>query len=179
MTDREALLAAIVEQPLEDVPRLMYADWLEENDPSPLAVATSEFIRIACPARKQNHDPSRMPNAAYRWLDDNWKRLVPTLIAAHVSPPVGELIQIHGHSPFTVTEANGGMPWNRNGRSLWVKIGIRSARPTQRPRILTPSVGMEFFKGFCLGFWMFSPWCFEQLESLVKADQPLATTGLM
>ncbi|HEY1191817.1 MAG TPA: TIGR02996 domain-containing protein [Gemmata sp.] len=32
MNDHDALLRAIGEQPEEDTPRLMYADWLEEND---------------------------------------------------------------------------------------------------------------------------------------------------
>src|SRR5215217_3370403 len=31
MNDRDALLTAIGEHPEEDTPRLMYADWLEEN----------------------------------------------------------------------------------------------------------------------------------------------------
>lgn len=32
MTDGEALLAAIVADPAEDVPRLAFADWCDEND---------------------------------------------------------------------------------------------------------------------------------------------------
>ena len=32
MSDGEALLAAILAHPAEDAPRLVYADWLEEND---------------------------------------------------------------------------------------------------------------------------------------------------
>jgi uncharacterized protein (TIGR02996 family) len=42
MTDRDALLAAITAHPDEDAPRLIYADWLEENDQPELA----EFIRV-------------------------------------------------------------------------------------------------------------------------------------
>jgi uncharacterized protein (TIGR02996 family) len=40
--DGEALLRAICEQPWEDTPRLMYADWLEENGQPERA----EFIRL-------------------------------------------------------------------------------------------------------------------------------------
>jgi uncharacterized protein (TIGR02996 family) len=40
--DRDALLAAILAQPDEDAPRLVYADWLDEHDESERA----EFIRI-------------------------------------------------------------------------------------------------------------------------------------
>jgi uncharacterized protein (TIGR02996 family) len=49
MSDRDALLAAIRAQPDEDTPRLMFADWLEENDPAPGApngpAARANFIR--------------------------------------------------------------------------------------------------------------------------------------
>ena len=31
MTDHDALLRAIVENPAEDTPRLVFADWLDEN----------------------------------------------------------------------------------------------------------------------------------------------------
>lgn len=42
MTDREALLAAILANPAEDTPRLVFADWLEENSQPERA----EFIRV-------------------------------------------------------------------------------------------------------------------------------------
>lgn len=42
MTDGNALLAAILAYPDEDTPRLMYADWLQENDQPDRA----EFIRV-------------------------------------------------------------------------------------------------------------------------------------
>jgi uncharacterized protein (TIGR02996 family) len=41
MSDRDALLSAILAQPAEDVPRLIYADWLQENGQPERA----EFIR--------------------------------------------------------------------------------------------------------------------------------------
>jgi uncharacterized protein (TIGR02996 family) len=42
MTDRDALLRAIIENPADDAPRLVYADWLDEHgDP-----ARAEFIRL-------------------------------------------------------------------------------------------------------------------------------------
>lgn len=42
MNEESALLAAIILQPDEDVPRLAYADWLQERDQEPRA----EFIRV-------------------------------------------------------------------------------------------------------------------------------------
>lgn len=44
MSDERALLAAIWEHPHEDTPRLMYADWLQENGQPERA----EFIRVQC-----------------------------------------------------------------------------------------------------------------------------------
>ena len=44
MTEREALLAAVVADPDADLPRLVYADWCDQNgDP-----ARAEFIRVQC-----------------------------------------------------------------------------------------------------------------------------------
>jgi uncharacterized protein (TIGR02996 family) len=44
MTDRDALYRAILAHPEDDTPRLVYADWLEENGRSEEA----EFIRVEC-----------------------------------------------------------------------------------------------------------------------------------
>jgi uncharacterized protein (TIGR02996 family) len=44
MSDRDAFLRAIIDNPGDDAPRLVYADWLEEHgDP-----ARGEFIRLQC-----------------------------------------------------------------------------------------------------------------------------------
>jgi uncharacterized protein (TIGR02996 family) len=44
MTERDAFLAAVLESPDDDTPRLIFADWLEENgDPE-----RAEFIRAQC-----------------------------------------------------------------------------------------------------------------------------------
>lgn len=44
MTTREALLKAVLANPDDDLPRLVYADWLEENDKQ----VAADYIRIAC-----------------------------------------------------------------------------------------------------------------------------------
>lgn len=44
MTDREAFIAAIVASPGDDLPRLAFADWLDEHDEPERA----EFIRVGC-----------------------------------------------------------------------------------------------------------------------------------
>lgn len=43
-SDGEALFRALCEQPLDDTPRLVYADWLDENGRPERA----EFIRLQC-----------------------------------------------------------------------------------------------------------------------------------
>jgi uncharacterized protein (TIGR02996 family) len=44
MTDRDALYRAILAHPGDDTPRLVYADWLQEND----RPEEAEFIRLGC-----------------------------------------------------------------------------------------------------------------------------------
>lgn len=84
MTDRESLLAAIKANPRDDLPRLVYADWLEDNGTSDLDAATSEFIRASVAFKGKQKYPvglgGTMAPAAYEWLHDNWHRLVPSLM---------------------------------------------------------------------------------------------------
>ncbi len=47
MSDEQALLAAIRAHPLDDAPRLVYADWLDEQGEESNA-ARAEFIRLQC-----------------------------------------------------------------------------------------------------------------------------------
>jgi uncharacterized protein (TIGR02996 family) len=47
MTERDALLRAVCENPDDDTPRLVYADWLQENG-SKHDRARAEFIRVQC-----------------------------------------------------------------------------------------------------------------------------------
>ena len=59
MTHDEAFLEAIREQPGDDAPRLIYADWLEEQG-GRVAAARAEFIRIQC-------ELERVPFGSSRW----------------------------------------------------------------------------------------------------------------
>jgi uncharacterized protein (TIGR02996 family) len=53
----EALLQAILAEPEDDTPRLVYADWLEENGGA-VEQARADFIRVQCElARLPEHDP--------------------------------------------------------------------------------------------------------------------------
>src|SRR6476619_208277 len=54
MSDHDALVQAILHAPDDDAPRLVYADWLEENGDADRA----EFIRVQCRvARLPFYDP--------------------------------------------------------------------------------------------------------------------------
>lgn len=56
MTQDDAFLHAIIESPDDDTPRLVYADWLEENGQP----ERGEFIRVQCLlARMAGEDPRR------------------------------------------------------------------------------------------------------------------------
>lgn len=57
MNDDEALLAGILQQPDEDLPRLVYADFLDERG-APGDAARAEFIRVQC-ALSAEQDESR------------------------------------------------------------------------------------------------------------------------
>lgn len=172
MNDGSLLLDAIRANPDEDVPRLQYADWLEEHGPATdLTAATVEFIRLACPPRKQSHDVSRMPQKAYWWLDANWKRLVPSVIELHTPYEIGETVLIAGHRAVTITEHNRGPIWNRTGRGVWMKLNLKGTTRYVR-RTYNCSVSLEFFKGFCTGYLMFSPWAKEIVAPKLHADQP-------
>ena len=58
MTPDEAFLRAVREAPEDDAPRLIYADWLEEQGDSDRA----EFIRVQCAlARMGRSDPRWRP----------------------------------------------------------------------------------------------------------------------
>lgn len=64
---RAALLAAIAAHPDEDVPRLMYADELEETDP-----ARAAFIRVQCELAKwKGKDSEHCPTCGLHWRFGN------------------------------------------------------------------------------------------------------------
>jgi uncharacterized protein (TIGR02996 family) len=79
MTDHDTFLQAILAQPDDDLPRLIYADWLEEQGDAPRA----EFIRVQCElAGMSRNDPRRREMSA-REIDllaengGRWRRELP------------------------------------------------------------------------------------------------------
>lgn len=73
MTDEAALLAAILANPDEDTPRLMFADWLDENGHPERA----EFVRVQIEVTRLPE--AERPTAYYRGLLTRFRQLV----AAH------------------------------------------------------------------------------------------------
>lgn len=57
MTDCDAMLAAILSDPADDLPRLMYADWLDENGES----ERSEFVRVQVELSRYKHGTGKCP----------------------------------------------------------------------------------------------------------------------
>jgi uncharacterized protein (TIGR02996 family) len=58
MDTRDALIAAILANPDEDTPRLMYADWLDEHGDAPRA----EFIRVQCALAREFEAEADLPD---------------------------------------------------------------------------------------------------------------------
>jgi uncharacterized protein (TIGR02996 family) len=67
LSDRDALFAAICANTAEDTPRLMFADWLEENgDPD-----RAEFVRLQCELAALADDGAS--HAMYAFLHDRYR----------------------------------------------------------------------------------------------------------
>jgi uncharacterized protein (TIGR02996 family) len=62
MTHDEAFLEAIREQPDDDAPRLIYADWLEEHSQPQRA----EFLRVQCELGRQTEGSPRWVELSVR-----------------------------------------------------------------------------------------------------------------
>jgi uncharacterized protein (TIGR02996 family) len=75
MSEETALQAAIIAEPDEDLPRLAYADWLDENKPderpSPAegSSARAEFIRVQCRLAAGSLDDPDYPELLERETD--------------------------------------------------------------------------------------------------------------
>jgi uncharacterized protein (TIGR02996 family) len=80
MDDQLALLAAVLEFPEQDAPRLIYADWLDEHGDAPRA----EFIRVSCELEWRPYSERR--TAHYRELLVRFRTLITAHRAAWVAP---------------------------------------------------------------------------------------------
>jgi uncharacterized protein (TIGR02996 family) len=73
-TDEEALLAAIAAEPLDDAPRLVYADWLQERGQD----AKAEYARVVVALLHPPEDPAAVQRcvALADGLDAAWRQTV-------------------------------------------------------------------------------------------------------
>jgi uncharacterized protein (TIGR02996 family) len=112
MSERDAFLRAICENPDDDTPRLVFADWLQENGDE----ARAEFIRVQIEAARLTADDDRLDglvrraNELQKLFGNRW---------------LGELpVPDPGHIDWVKTAGSwvGGEPFDRGfaGR-LWVK----------------------------------------------------------
>src|SRR5262245_55153491 len=83
MTEEGALLQAILDAPDEDVPRLVYADWLEERGAAQSS-ARAEFIRVQLALEQLPEDDERRTEVRAR---------AQALLAEHEQAWVGPLRQ--------------------------------------------------------------------------------------
>ncbi|VTT98919.1 unnamed protein product [Gemmataceae bacterium] len=156
MSDRDALLAAIVANQLEDTPRLVYADWLDEFGATDLDRATSEFIRVSC--SRSTRPGASMPRGTYPWIEKNWQRLLPTLFAKY---PL----------PAATLEDGHWAGWWRDGRVVstqWTD-GVRNGRGNRHFYRLYLSIARGFVEH--VERWAVS--INFQVVPLIAADQPL------
>lgn len=72
MNERAAFLEAIRADQTDDTVRLIYADWLDEQE-SDQDRARAEYIRMSCMGAT-----AQSPRTG-KWLDANWHRLLPTI----------------------------------------------------------------------------------------------------
>lgn len=103
MSDRDALLAAIRAHPEEDTPRLMFADWLEEQGDE----VRAEFLRLQCELARLEGDGSGS-QALYEFLCErdyvtrpaaDWTQIddgIHTRLA--LATRAGDLEKLHGEA---------------------------------------------------------------------------------
>lgn len=84
MDDQQALLAAVLEFPQQDAPRLIYADWLDEHGDA----ARAEFIRVSIELEWRPYSERR--TAHYRDTLVRFRALVSAHRAGWVAPFTAE-----------------------------------------------------------------------------------------
>lgn len=110
MSDEPALLAAIRAHPDEDTPRLIYADWLDENGQPERA----EFIRLQCAPEPTEQQSDRLYDLCERGLG-RWLTGLPQFTGAHWEFRRGfpEHLEVHIGPLLDRFEAFARVPWLR------------------------------------------------------------------
>jgi len=104
MSDETALLKSIVAHPDEDTPRLVYADWLDENKPDAVPSpatgpsARAEFIRVQCRLAAGAFDDPNYPELLERESD------LSVWLSTHDPEPDIQLIGLDRQEQFEIGE---------------------------------------------------------------------------
>jgi uncharacterized protein (TIGR02996 family) len=144
--DRLALLRAIATDPGDDTPRLVYADWLDEHATGDADRARAEFLRVACTLKAK----VRITKAEQAWLEANWRRLVPALVARLVT------LRWDPDGPID------GLQWLGRHVKVWVYRG------DPRKRV---SLDLEYWRGFARRVTYTTG--FDIAAAAAAADEPL------
>lgn len=168
MTTFEDIVRAIRRNPAEKVPRLMYADWLDEHRASDsAAVATAEFIRIAAgPVR----GPWPMPLAAYAWWRANWRRLIPRVLAMDTKG-------LHVAADFSLLDAGPTVRASAIDMRLGVVAKYNGPVPPARQKVYSCRFRMWASEGMVHHWEMPSPFGRERVEPALRQDQPHLFVG--
>ena len=102
-SDQESLLATIAANPADDLPRLVYADWLDENGRSDADRARAEFIRyqVADALAREPAQGSRLDDSLLHAHRDDWLADVPAVGRYWVAFHRGFPAAIHPHTGRT------------------------------------------------------------------------------
>ena len=152
MSDGEALLAAILSHPEEDAPRMIFADWLDENNQHDRA----EFIRVQVlqPARQRVHSP----DCPRRGLDLSRLRLRDVELRGRACTRCRlETFGLPGRFPWGRAAVRPWFDWPGPARLTHSYIDrAKFARPGVLPNTLDALFGRGFVAAVCcdLGTWL-------------------------
>lgn len=164
MSDRENFISAILAEPNDDLSRLAFADWLDDNGEGERDRATAEFIRLSC----RMEQSERLSLAEGKWLDHgmNYAKLLPTLFAwlDKTNTRDGDMASYSYGSHFPLT-------WERKGRNLIIRY---RRSPIYIPEICT----IEFWRGFVRKVVNRHYETSDEFIRLILPDQPLCEPTL-
>lgn len=176
MSDRENFISAILAEPNDDVNRLAFADWLDDNGEGERDRATAEFIRLSCRMEQSN----RLSHAEGKWLDGGlgdhenprgYAKLLPTLFAwiEKMNAKFREEFGFKDRIPLN--EMKPSIRWERKGRNLILKY---TRSPLYIPEICT----IEFWRGFVRKVVNRHYETSDEFIRLILPDQPLCEPTL-
>jgi uncharacterized protein (TIGR02996 family) len=147
VNERLALLRAILADPLDDVRRVAFADWLDENSSSDHDAARAEYIRESC-KMKDGRRPIQKAESA--WLRENWKRLFPNFVSA-----AGDDLEAKWQGRYLTLHA----------------LGMRSRLRAEMFVII------EFSRGFAARVRFKSPFAYRRFRDAITDDDPVTAIG--